>query len=90
MAQQVALHIARLVAGPESADTALAEFPSAVAQTLAPVLDGPVGPRTVERSFFLALRIQLAHGGVTRRQAARLLQHWQAPFEALWRIEPEA
>jgi hypothetical protein len=54
-----------------------------------PVLDGPVGPRTVERSF-LALRIQLAHGGVTRRQAARLLQHWQAPFEALWQIEPEA
>jgi len=52
-------------------------------------LDGPVGPRTVERSF-LALRIQLAHGGVTRRQAARLLQHWQAPFKALWQIEPEA
>ena len=83
MAQQVAPHIARPVAGPESADTALPEFPSAVAQILAPVLDGPAGPRTVERSF-LTLRIQLAHGGVTHRQAARLLQHWQAPFEALW------
>ncbi|WP_295387638.1 AAA family ATPase, partial [uncultured Thiodictyon sp.] len=83
MAQQVAQHIAGQVADPESANTALPEFPSAVAQTLAPVLDGPAGPRTVERSF-LALRIQLAHGGVTHRQAARLLQHWQAPFEALW------
>jgi hypothetical protein len=53
------------------------------------VLDGSVGPRTVERSF-LALRIQLAHGGVTHGEAARLLEHWQAPFAALWQIEPEA
>ncbi len=79
----MAPHIARPVLGPESADTALPEFPSSVAQILAPVLDDPAGPYTIERSF-LALRIQLAHGGVTRRQAARLLQHWQESFKALW------
>ena len=83
MAQQVAQHIARQVADPKSADTALPELPLAVAQTLVPFLDGPAGPRTVERSF-LELRNQLAHGGVNYRQIPRLLQHWQAPFEALW------
>jgi len=59
------------------------ELPAYVLETIEPFLAGYVSPAT-EESSFAQLRNRLAHGGgINRKQAARLLLAWDAPFRAV-------
>ena len=62
-------------------DLMLPETDKYVMETLKPLLYGPDKPGTVDTSF-LKLRNRLAHGGgLTRKEAERLIGIWQEPFE---------
>ena len=59
----------------------LPEIDKYVVETLKILLYGPDNPGTADTSF-LKLRNRLAHGGgLTRKEAERLLGIWQEPFE---------
>ena len=59
----------------------LPEIDKYVNETLKTLLYGPDNPGTVDTSF-LKLRNRLAHGGgLTRKEAERLIRIWQEPFE---------
>ena len=59
------------------------EIDDFVMEPLSELLYGPENPGTADTSF-LALRNRLAHGGgLTRKEAERLLGIWQAPFEKM-------
>jgi WD40 repeat protein len=81
--RRMAEEVARQASEVPTDDSALPELLSSVVETLAPLLDGPAGERTPERSF-LVMRNRLAHGSIGRAQSAKLLTIWQPDFEALW------
>ena len=59
----------------------LPEIDKYVNETLKKLLYGPDNPGTADTSF-LKLRNRLAHGGgLTRKEAERLIRIWQEPFE---------
>ena len=71
-----------LTEGSQRSSPLFPEFGDFVNGPLTSLLYGPQNPGTPDTSF-LALRNRLAHGGgLSRREAARLLKIWQAPFES--------
>jgi len=66
----------------QRSDPLFPEFGEFVNGPLTSLLYGPQNPGTPDTSF-LALRNRLAHGGgLSKREAARLLDIWQRPFES--------
>ncbi|MDC0882864.1 NACHT domain-containing protein [Litorivicinus sp.] len=71
-----------LTEGSERSSPLFPEFGEFVNGPLTSLLYGPQNPGTPDTSF-LALRNRLAHGGgLSRREAKRLLEIWQEPFES--------
>ena len=71
-----------LTEGSQSSNPLFPEFREFVNGPLTSLLYGPQNPGTPDTSF-LALRNRLAHGGgLSKREAARLLDIWQRPFES--------
>ncbi|MDG2443526.1 MAG: tetratricopeptide repeat protein, partial [Luminiphilus sp.] len=72
-----------LAQSPASQDAVLPELSNLVLGPLSSLLYGPDNPGTADTSF-LALRNRLAHGGgLNRKEAERLLDIWQKPFEGM-------
>ena len=71
-----------LAEGSQRTNPLFPEFEEFVNGPLTSLLYGPQNPGTPDTSF-LALRNRLAHGGgLSKREAARLLDIWQRPFES--------